>query len=93
MAGAHAHLYRKSRWKLKSERFRRANPMCAYCLKRGDLQLSEVADHAIPHKGDEESFWNGPLVALCKSCHDSAKRREEHGKLAFDEQGNPITRW
>lgn len=91
MAGAHAHLYRKNRWKLKSERFRAANPLCAYCMKRGRAVPSEVADHKTPHKGDEESFWNGELIALCKACHDSAKKLEEFGKVGFDAQGNPIT--
>ena len=90
MAGAHAHLYRKNRWKLKSERFRADNPLCAYCLMRGKYVPSEVADHKVPHHGDEDSFYNGELIALCKPCHDSAKKLEEHGKLAFDAKGNPI---
>lgn len=89
--GQHAHLYRKNRWKVKSERFRKANPLCAYCLKRGKVVASQVADHATPHKGEEDSFWYGKLVALCKPCHDSAKKLEEFGKVGFDAQGDPIT--
>ncbi len=93
MAGAHAHLYRKNRWRLKSESFRRNNPLCEYCKRLGKVKASEVADHATPHKGEESSFWYGKLIALCKECHDSAKKAEEHGKIAFDPSGNPLTGW
>lgn len=93
MAGAHAHLYRKNRWRKKSEAFRRANPLCEYCKRLGKVRASQVADHAIPHHGNEQSFWHGKLVALCKECHDSAKKAEEHGRIAFDTQGLPLGGW
>jgi len=90
VAGTHAHLYRKSRWKKKSEAFRLANPLCEYCKRLGSVRPSEVADHAVPHKGNEQSFWHGKLIALCKECHDNAKRLEEHGRVGFDSEGNPL---
>lgn len=37
-----------------------------------------VADHILPHRGDEEAFWDRlNLQCLCKSCHDGAKQAEE----------------
>jgi 5-methylcytosine-specific restriction enzyme A len=37
-----------------------------------------VADHKVPHCGDEALFWNvGNIQCLCKPCHDGAKQREE----------------
>lgn len=37
-----------------------------------------VADHRRPHRGDEALFWDDRnLWCLCKTCHDSAKAREE----------------
>lgn len=37
-----------------------------------------VADHVMPHRGDEEMFWDaGNLQCLCKACHDGEKQREE----------------
>lgn len=37
-----------------------------------------VADHKVPHRGDEALFWDdGNLWCLCKACHDGAKQREE----------------
>ena len=66
----HRHLYGSSRWRKTSERFRKANPLCVSCKAKGLVVASQVADHVTPHKGDEHSFWNGELQALCTTCHD-----------------------
>lgn len=66
----HRHLYGSQRWRVFSERFRKANPLCVRCLENGKVQASEVTDHVRPHKGDETAYWAGPFQALCKSCHD-----------------------
>lgn len=37
-----------------------------------------VADHKVPHRGDERLFWDEDnLWTLCASCHSSAKQSEE----------------
>jgi 5-methylcytosine-specific restriction endonuclease McrA len=37
-----------------------------------------VADHVVPHRGDERLFWNCTnLQTLCKPCHDGPKARVE----------------
>ncbi|MDJ1632688.1 HNH endonuclease [Rhizobium rhizogenes] len=37
-----------------------------------------VADHKIPHRGDEVLFWDeNNLHCLCKTCHDSLKQKQE----------------
>jgi 5-methylcytosine-specific restriction protein A len=37
-----------------------------------------VADHKIPHHGDERLFWDRDnLQCLCKPCHDRLKQAEE----------------
>lgn len=37
-----------------------------------------VADHKVPHRGDEALFWDeGNLQTLCRACHDGVKQREE----------------
>lgn len=43
-----------------------------------------VADHRVPHRGDEALFWDDAnLWTLCKHCHDSRKQSEERsGSLA-----------
>lgn len=51
------------------------------CQKCGRIEANTsllVADHKVPHRGDETRFWDAQnLWCLCKGCHDSAKQREE----------------
>lgn len=69
-----------SRWRKARETYLRRNPLCAYCQKEGRIEAATVVDHKIPHKGDQKLFWNRDnWQPLCKPCHDSVKRREEHG--------------
>ncbi len=40
-----------------------------------------VADHKVPHRGDETLFWSDKnLQCLCKPCHDSKKQAEERAR-------------
>nr|WP_254915489.1 HNH endonuclease [Haematobacter massiliensis] len=44
------------------------------CAGKGEA----VADHIIPHRGDEAMFWDADnLQCLCKSCHDGVKAKQE----------------
>lgn len=65
--------WRALRWSvLMDELF--ACRLCGHIGTGPDL----VADHVIPHRGDRDLFFDrGNLQCLCKSCHDSAKQREE----------------
>ena len=41
-----------------------------------------VADHKIPHRGNEKLFWDlSNLQCLCTDCHDSQKQKEEQGRF------------
>ena len=58
--------YSSSRWKKESKDFLKTHQYCEMC---GDY--ATVVDHIIPHRGDEELFWNKEnWQPLCKSCHD-----------------------
>lgn len=47
------------------------HPKCQECEKEGKFESATVVDHVIPHKDDEELFWNeGNWAALCKTHHD-----------------------
>jgi 5-methylcytosine-specific restriction protein A len=84
--------YGSARWKAKRLAQLRAEPLCAYCQREGRIRPANIADHVIPHKGDEGLFWHGKLASLCKQCHDSVKKREEHGKavVTYGADGWPV---
>ncbi len=71
--------YKTARWqKLRWSILVRDLFTCAMC-KRIEADTSQlVADHRVPHRGDEARFWDeGNLQCLCKGCHDSAKQSVE----------------
>jgi len=71
------YLYRKNRWKRIRLAQLRKEPLCAYCLLEGRTTAATIADHIIPHKGNEELFWKGKLQSLCIEHHNGSKQREE----------------
>ena len=71
--------YKTARWqRLRWSVLLRDLFTCRRC-RRLEADTSQlVADHIIPHRGDETLFWNDAnLQCLCKSCHDSTKQSEE----------------
>ena len=67
------------RWQKARERFLRSNPLCVYCKAKGRVEVANVVDHIVPHRGNQEIFWDeSQWQALCKSCHDSTKQKEEN---------------
>lgn len=73
--------YSTARWKrlrwsiLRRDLFTCQWPGCGR-LEANTSKL--VADHKVPHRGDERLFWDeANLWTLCASCHSSAKQREE----------------
>jgi 5-methylcytosine-specific restriction protein A len=47
------------------------------CSAQGRTIIATVADHIIPHEGDEALFWQGALQSLCAPCHSSRKQTQE----------------
>jgi 5-methylcytosine-specific restriction endonuclease McrA len=72
-------LYSTARWQaLRWSVLVEAMFTCAMCRKVEGDGSKLVADHKVPHRGDEQLFWDrGNLQCLCKRCHDSDKQREE----------------
>lgn len=78
------YLYNTTRWKKCRLAFLAAHPLCAYCQARGLVTAATIVDHIKPHKGDEKLFFKeANWQALCKTCHDSVKQAEEHGRLVL----------
>lgn len=60
-----------SRWRAARKRFLRRHPLCAECMRQGKLTPATVVDHVIPHRGNQELFWDeNNWQPLCKGCHD-----------------------
>lgn len=78
--------YKLARWCAKPHGLRwrvlvRDQFTCQMCRRPEHNTSQLVADHKIPHKGDEALFWaEGNVWCLCKACHDGAKQREERAR-------------
>jgi len=85
--------YNNQRWRKKRASQLAKEPLCEFCLERGEVVPATVADHVEPHRGDMRKFWNGELQSLCAACHNSDKQRIENGgkpKPTFGEDGWPV---
>jgi 5-methylcytosine-specific restriction protein A len=71
------------KWQKARERYLCDHPLCVYCHRQGLTAAASVVDHKVPHRGDQDLFWNEDnWQALCKTCHDSVKQAEEATGLA-----------
>ncbi|WP_400245601.1 HNH endonuclease [Niallia sp. JL1B1071] len=44
----------------------------------GKLEKATVVDHIVPHRGDQDLFWDETnWQPLCKSCHDRKTMTED----------------
>jgi 5-methylcytosine-specific restriction enzyme A len=85
-----------ARWRRESREFLKVHRLCAYCIVRGQRVPSTIVDHKTPHRGDLVLFWDkaGNWAALCRTCHNAAKQREEKlGRtIGCDADGRPLDR-
>lgn len=87
------HLYNSKAWHRLRTKQLMAEPLCAYCQALGRVTAAQVVDHKTPHKGDAELFHDPDnLQSLCKTCHDSAKQRQEKSGhlVGCDASGIPV---
>ena len=67
-----------ARWQRYRAGFLRKHPLCQMHMLQGQVVEASVVDHIVPHKGDQTLFWDkANHQALCKTCHDSHKKRFE----------------
>ena len=68
------------RWRKLRARHIASEPLCRECRRLGRVRAGEVVDHIRPHDGREALLYDEKnLQTLCKTCHDSHKRRVESG--------------
>ena len=82
------------KWQKARLRFLGEHPLCVMCEKQGRITVATVVDHKIPHKGDQELFWDeSNWQSLCKPHHDRDKAEEEgrhRVRAKFDANGRVI---
>lgn len=67
-------------WHKERKKFLAENPWCSECLKQGIYTPATEVDHVIPHKGNQELFWDrNNWDSKCKSCHSRKTRLEDMG--------------
>ena len=82
-----------STWRKIRARHLAKYPLCVFCGKRGIIEPATCVDHIIPHRQDEELFFDlDNLQSLCSGCHDGAKQAlEKSGHLrGSDLAGLPL---
>ena len=68
--GADARGY-NGKWRKLRAAFLQRNPLCTKCMAQGVITPATVVDHIIPHRGNQQLFWDEEnWQPLCKSCHD-----------------------
>ena len=81
-------------WTKARNAYLKDNPLCVYCGQDGRITAANVVNHKVPHRGDQELFWNEEnWESLCKRHHDSdAQMAERSGRVRakFDTQGRVI---
>lgn len=67
-----------AKWRKVRLLFLQEHPLCVECEKHGRIRPATVVDHKIPHRGDDELFWDETnWQALCRPCHTRKTRRGE----------------
>ncbi|HZG83844.1 HNH endonuclease signature motif containing protein [Paenibacillus sp.] len=69
-----------TRWQKARKTFLSRNPLCRHCQDEGFLTPATVVDHVIPHRGDQDLFWDSNnWQPLCKRHHDIKTAKEDGG--------------
>jgi len=68
-----------ARWDKAARHWRmNVQKVCQICIKTGVVSPAECVDHIIPHKGDQQLFWDeSNWQSLCIRCHNQKSARGE----------------
>lgn len=60
------------RWQKARMGYLAKQPLCVMCLANGVTEPATQVDHIVPHRGDQEKFWDrSNWQGLCASCHST----------------------
>lgn len=87
--------YNTARWQRLRKVVLGAEPLCRYCTEAGRTTLATVVDHIKPWRAGGEVWALDNLQALCTTCHNSVKQREEKlgERVGCDVNGIPLKGW
>lgn len=72
--------YKTARWRKARASFLKRHPLCAEHEAKGQIVSATVVDHKIPHKGDEQLFWDEDnWQGLCVPCHNRKTAKQDGG--------------
>lgn len=67
-------------WRKYRLTYLRQHSLCVVCMSANRVTPATVVDHKIPHKGNQQLFWDATNhQALCKPCHDRKTATEDMG--------------
>jgi hypothetical protein len=63
----------------------KVEPLCRMCLKKlNKVTPAKIADHILPHDGNQFRFWYGELQSLCLAHHSKQKAMLDRGIEVID---------
>lgn len=64
-----------ARWDRTAADYKRDNPLCIGCEAVDRVELASVVDHIMPHRGNEDLFWDpANWQPCCARHHDIVKQ-------------------
>jgi len=70
------------RWQRRRIVYLKKHPLCECkeCKEIGRIKLATVVDHIIPHKGNQELFWDEDnWQAMAEECHNKKTATSDGG--------------
>lgn len=65
-----------ARWQAFSRNFRRMNPLCVECMRKGITAPADVVDHIVALRQGGAKYDMDNLQPLCHQCHGRKTVRE-----------------
>ena len=75
-------LYNTAWWTRTRKHIINNNPLCSRCSLFGITKAAKDIDHVIPHRGNEQLFYDASnLQPLCRECHTWKTNMEGNEKF------------
>lgn len=79
-ANPNSKFYQSTKWRKLRKSYIAANPLCVFCLERGEHVAANIVDHITPINQGGAPLSESNLQSLCHKCHNKKSGREAHGR-------------